>query len=126
VVQHLQTLGRLAYRRRKGALSRMLSAVGFSMGEYIPTIREASGAAMAEYAMHPMSLPVVHFSAKDQPISTRVLPDPRLGWRDWVTAFETRAVAGDHFSMFDTARAPELARAVNVEMGVAARASVAS
>jgi hypothetical protein len=61
---------------------------------------EAGGRPMWEYAPSEFSRPIIQFLAADQPVSTRVLDDPRLGWREFAAGgFEVRKVAGDHNSI---------------------------
>ncbi len=65
---------------------------------------------MWEYVPRVLSSPIVHFCASDQPISTQVLKDPRLGWRDFAgTSFESHLVAGDHASMLEETNSAALA-----------------
>jgi acyl-coenzyme A synthetase/AMP-(fatty) acid ligase/thioesterase domain-containing protein len=65
---------------------------------------------MREYVPRVLSSPIVHFCASDEPISTQVLNDPRLGWRDFAGAsFESHLVAGDHVSILEETNSPALA-----------------
>jgi thioesterase domain-containing protein len=53
---------------------------------------------------------VVSFIAGDRPVTSRVLQDARLGWRDFAPGgFESHVVAGDHDSMFSEERVQKMA-----------------
>ena len=53
--------------------------------------------------------PIVHFMGADVRVSTRLLNDSRLGWRDFARqGFEARMVPGDHVSILSESRSPEL------------------
>jgi acyl-CoA synthetase (AMP-forming)/AMP-acid ligase II/thioesterase domain-containing protein/acyl carrier protein len=54
--------------------------------------------------------PIVHFMGADVPVSTRILSDPRLGWRNFArNGFEARLVPGGHASLLDESRSAALA-----------------
>jgi acyl-CoA synthetase (AMP-forming)/AMP-acid ligase II/thioesterase domain-containing protein/acyl carrier protein len=54
--------------------------------------------------------PIVHFVGADVRVSTRILSDPRLGWRHFAgEGFEARVVPGDHVSILSESRSPALA-----------------
>jgi thioesterase domain-containing protein len=79
---------------------------------------------MGEYKPGGLSIPIAHFIAADQPVSTRVLDDPRQGWSEWARGgLEARLVRGDHFSMFAPENAAELAAGVERALPTVARAS---
>jgi oxalate---CoA ligase len=75
--------------------------------------REVKGwksAAKREYVPRAFQAPILNFLAEKVPMSTRVLSDPRLGWRDFAKrGFEVRWLPTDHFSMFEKSNAPLLA-----------------
>jgi len=65
---------------------------------------------MREYVPRAFPSRIVQFLASDIAVSTTVLDDPRLGWRDFARGgFETCPVRGDHLSMLDKTNAPALA-----------------
>jgi oxalate---CoA ligase len=67
-------------------------------------------AMMRAYQPRVLMAPIVHFVGAGVSMSTQVLSDPRLGWRDFAGAeFEVRSVAGDHVSILAEAQAPALA-----------------
>ena len=67
------------------------------------------GIMMANYKPALLRAPIVHFIGADVRVSTRVLNDPRLGWRDFAGAgFEVRSVPGDHLSILSESRSPAL------------------
>jgi acyl-CoA synthetase (AMP-forming)/AMP-acid ligase II/thioesterase domain-containing protein len=114
VVGHIRWLGRLAIRTYGGRLVRRLPAVpsGMEQANYGPP-----GLAMGEYAPRDIPVPVTHFLASGQHVSTRVLEDPRLAWAKWARAgFEVQLMPGDHFSMFAPENAPGLAAAVDAAL----------
>jgi oxalate---CoA ligase len=107
--QHVYTLGRIFARRRKGSASRVLTAIGSDflvMGKQEKTL---NGMAMWEYAPREFPAPIVHFIAADQPVSTEVLSDPRLGWSDFARGgLAVRRVKGDHNSILSIENTPQL------------------
>jgi oxalate---CoA ligase len=75
--------------------------------------REVTGwksAARREYVPHAFDAPILNFLAEKRLVSTRVLSDPRFGWRELAKrSFEVRWLPTDHFSMFTKNNAPLLA-----------------
>ena len=66
--------------------------------------------AMWEYTPQDFPAPIIHFIADDQPVSTEVLSDPRLGWNDVACAgIAIRRVRGDHNSILAADNAAALA-----------------
>jgi len=65
---------------------------------------------MRSYVPRPFGGRVVSFMAGDRPVTSRVLEDARLGWRDFArSGFESHLVAGDHDSMFSEEQVPGMA-----------------
>ena len=65
---------------------------------------------MRSYVPRPFGGRVVGFMAGDRPVTSRVLEDARLGWRDFArSGFESHLVAGDHDSMFSEEQVPGMA-----------------
>jgi acyl-CoA synthetase (AMP-forming)/AMP-acid ligase II/thioesterase domain-containing protein len=112
--QHVYTLGRIFARRRKGSASRVLTAIGSDvlvMGQAEKTL---NGMAMWEYTPREFPAPIVHFIAADQPVSTEVLSDPRLGWSDFARGgLAVHRVSGDHNSILSIENTPQLVAQLN-------------
>jgi hypothetical protein len=109
-LRHLRWLRRIFFRRVGGRASRALAAVGSAALLAGREEKELNGLALGEYVPAGFTAPIVHFIAKDEPVSTKVLDDPRFAWRE--VAFgglEVRTVAGDHNSLFTADHAPALA-----------------
>ncbi len=65
---------------------------------------------VSQYVPKPAATPVVQFIAQEEPISTRVLEDPRLGWRDLCEGeFRVHNVNAAHMTMFSKPSAMEMA-----------------
>jgi acyl-CoA synthetase (AMP-forming)/AMP-acid ligase II/thioesterase domain-containing protein len=110
VLRHLRWLRRIFFRRVGGRASRALAAVGSAALLAGREEKELNGMALGEYVPAAFTAPIVHFIAKDEPVSTKVLDDPRFAWRE--VAFgglEVHTVAGDHNSLFTADHAPALA-----------------
>jgi acyl-CoA synthetase (AMP-forming)/AMP-acid ligase II/thioesterase domain-containing protein len=104
---HLRTLVRMAAERRSASANPALASADAANSR---TDDEWNGVLMREYVPRVLSSPIVHFCASDDPVSTQVLSDPRLGWRDFAGAgFESHMVAGDHVSMLEETNSPALA-----------------
>ena len=62
------------------------------------------------YVLKRIDIPIVQFIAQDEPISTRILDDPRLAWREIVHGeFHLHRVSGSHGTLLGEERAPEVA-----------------
>jgi len=106
VANHLRALARIATGRFRAKATLALTS------PESPHLRSEvwSHLLFRDYAPRALSTRIVHFLAADEPVSTKVLDDPRLGWRDLAPAgFETRTVAGDHASILDEDNAAALA-----------------
>jgi len=104
---HLRTVVRIATERR---LAKAKPALFSAEAADSRTDDDWNHVLMREYVPRVLSSPIVHFCASGEPVSTQVLKDPRLGWRDFAgTSFETHLVAGDHVSMLEEANSPALA-----------------
>ena len=110
VREHVYTLGRIFSRGRAATASRALTAIGSDVLVAGREEKTLNGMAMWEYAPRPFSVPMIHFIAADQPVSTEVLSDPRLGWSEFARAGITvRYVKGDHNSLLGIDNAAALA-----------------
>jgi thioesterase domain-containing protein len=104
---HWRTLVRIATEKRLAKAEPAFVSAGAAHSR---TDHEWNGVLMREYVPRVLSSPIVHFCASDEPVSTLVLQDPRLGWRDFAGAsFESHLVAGDHVSMLEETNSPALA-----------------
>jgi oxalate---CoA ligase len=104
---HLHTLLRIATRRWSAKADRLFASAGAVESR---TEEDWNSVLMRNYVPRVLSSPIVHFSAADDPVSTQVLSDPRLGWRDFAGAgFDSHLVPGDHVSLLEEANAPALA-----------------
>jgi thioesterase domain-containing protein len=108
--QHAHTLGRIFVRSRKGSASRVLTAIGSDVLVAGQEEKILNGMAMWEYKPREFPVPILHFIAADQPVSTEVLSDPRLGWGDLARGGCTvRQVRGDHNTILTMENAAQLA-----------------
>jgi thioesterase domain-containing protein len=118
IAAHLRMLGRIASRRFAGRAARALAAVDSSAIAVGREQQSLNALAMRGYSPRPLYVPILHLIAADNPASTRLLDDPRLGWRDFARAgFDVRTVAGDHNSMFDPSHAGALAEQFQTVLG---------
>ena len=107
---HIYALGRIFARRRKASASRVLTAIGSDVLVAGREEKTLNGMAMWEYTPREFPAPIIHFVAADQPVSTEVLSDPRLGWNDLARAgLEVRQVKGDHNTILAAENAAALA-----------------
>jgi oxalate---CoA ligase len=107
IAAHLRALANIATRKLGARVRRNLSTAAASEPE-------VGGSAIAisrrEYSPRSLAVPIVHFLGADVAVSTQVLSDPRLGWRDFASGgFQARMVPGDHVSILSQANAPALA-----------------
>jgi acyl-CoA synthetase (AMP-forming)/AMP-acid ligase II/thioesterase domain-containing protein len=115
VQRHLHRLKRLATRKFRGHAGRAMSRLGYQdRGAGLPQ-QQLNGQALAEYVLkHFAAAPILHFIAADEPVSNRVLDDPRYGWQDFARAgLECRSISGGHNSMLAAANAPALAAEIH-------------
>jgi thioesterase domain-containing protein len=114
VRQHVYTLGRIFARRRKGGASRALTAIGSDVMVTGQQEKTLNGMAMWEYTPREFPAPIIHFIAADQPVSTEVLSDPRMGWSDLASGgLAVRHVRGDHDSILAMENVAQLADRLN-------------
>ena len=85
-------------------------------------------ALMSAYQPRMLAAPIVHFVGAGVNMSTKILSDPRMGWRDFAGAgFEAHSVPGDHVSIFSESNAPVLAAELEKFLqGLPARTAAAS
>jgi amino acid adenylation domain-containing protein len=100
------------YLRQSGEWLR--GRVAFSLwdiGRHIGMLgRLVRRSAERTYRAAPASFPVIQFIARQEQISTRVLEDPRLGWREFCPAgFQVFEVGARHGNLFDEESVEEIA-----------------
>ena len=72
--------------------------------------KQLTALALWEYVPRDFPAPIVQFLAADETVSTKVLDDPRLGWRDFARGgFDILTTPGGHGSMLDAQNTPVLA-----------------
>jgi thioesterase domain-containing protein len=107
ILTHIGEARRLATRRIRAKVVRARASAGSKDPREVTGWRSA---ARREYIPRAFPAPILNFLAAKVHISTRVLSDPRLGWRDFANGgFEVRWLPTDHFSMFAKSNAPLLA-----------------
>lgn len=108
--QHLRKIAHIVTRKFTGRASRVLSSMGSDALMAGRREKELNGMALWEYVPRDFPAPMAQFLAADERISTKLLDDPRLGWKEFARGgLELRTVRGDHNSMFAAAEAPLLA-----------------
>ena len=111
VRSHLGVWRKLFRRKRQALTRRALVSAGMqAVVEPIERVEFRNERAGRAYAPGKLNCKVVHFLAADEPHSTVILDDPRLGWRD-VTGpgFSVRKVPGRADAIFKPPNVSELA-----------------
>ena len=110
LVKHVRVVGRMVRRRAAARTQRAIIQNG------LPQLasRPGDNAGLIEmsarmYAPRPLESDVALLIAGDDVISTRVLDDPRLGWRDFSRSFEVHRVRGTHGTLLAEPHAPAVA-----------------
>jgi hypothetical protein len=110
VLDHARAVGHIVTRKLVGRASRALTAIGSDALLAGRGIKRLHAMAMWEYAPRDCSVPVIHFIAADQPVSTQLLNDPRMGWQEFARAgLAVHWLKGDHNSIFRVANAAAIA-----------------
>lgn len=107
---HLRALRRIVGRRVSARAARMAPV---SDGRKLTSLdrQVLDGLAMRAYTPRELAAPILHFIAAVPPASTRLLDDPRYGWRDFTRrGFEAYPVAASHTSMLESSNTGPLAR----------------
>jgi oxalate---CoA ligase len=104
---HIAEACRIATRRIRARLARArASAVAKDPRE----VTSWKSTARLEYVPRAFPAPILNFLAAKVEMSTRVLGDPRFGWREFAKrGFEVRWLPTDHRSIFAKSNAPLLA-----------------
>jgi acyl-CoA synthetase (AMP-forming)/AMP-acid ligase II/thioesterase domain-containing protein len=109
-VRHVRRLAHVVRRRFGGRAIRAVGSVGTQMPTAPLNPKELTALALWEYVPRDFSAPIVHFLAADETVSTKVLDDPRLGWRDFAHGgLELRTSPGSHGSILDSQNSSALA-----------------
>ncbi len=91
-------------------LSKLRPAPERSEEQTSTSFKEAAAAHMRRYVPRPFGGRVVSFVAGHSSVTSRVLEDARLGWRDFAGGgFESYVVPGGHDSMFSEEHVAEMA-----------------
>ena len=110
IAGHLRVLRELAARRVGAAAMRSAARAGATA--VIPPA-ETLGALMRRsltaYKPRPLDVPTVQFLARDEPISARILEDPRLGWPELCPKHRLLRVPGTHSELLAPPGAGEIA-----------------
>ena len=116
--RHLQYLGRLV--RKKAVVQTQRAAVQMTPELVAPPA--ADPATFVEtsariYRPRPIAASVAHFIAEQEAVSTRIIEDPRLGWRDFCLAdFRAHHVSALHATLFLEEQAEKIAKLLQVEL----------
>jgi oxalate---CoA ligase len=119
IAEHFRRLAFLALRgitarRHQKKIARGEEVVKQETSTQVLLNRDAA----TEYSIPEIEIPIVHFMASDHKVDSRVLSDPRFGWRDFARAgLEERWMPGDHNSMVMNENAPGLAAEVRKVLG---------
>jgi thioesterase domain-containing protein/acyl carrier protein len=125
IADHLRRLAFLALRgitarRHQKKLARGETVVKEETSTQVLLNRDVA----TEYSVPEIDIPIVHFMARDHQVDSRVLSDPRFGWRDFARAgLEERWMPGDHNSLVMNENAPGLAAEVRKVLGTSALAA---
>ena len=103
VMAHAGTVGRLVGKRAAARTQQVMVSTGISQ---IASIEMAARL----YAPRSLDMNVALIMAGDDVVSTRVLQDPRLGWRDLSRNFEVHRVTGTHGTVLAEANARSVAQ----------------
>jgi amino acid adenylation domain-containing protein len=130
IISHLDMTGRLIKRKMVGQTERRLAH--FALAASLPAADDFASwqeRSIRRYAPKPIDVPIAQFIARDEAISTRILEDPRLAWRELCSGeFHVHRVSGSHGTLLAEPLALDLAgvlsgllRRVNPEKASAAR-----
>jgi len=111
--KHLDFLRKKRYKIQLGRDARSGAApqIGLWEGAGAPHLLTAAGSVIRRYVPGPYPGRIAHILAIDQIVSTRVMEDPRLGWRRLLRGnLDECGVRGDHNSIFEEQNAANLAK----------------
>jgi acyl-CoA synthetase (AMP-forming)/AMP-acid ligase II/thioesterase domain-containing protein len=111
VVRHVRRLARIVQRRFGGRAVRAAASVGTEVLAESQNPKQLTALALWEYVPRDFPAPITQFLAADETVSTRVLDDFRLGWRDFARGgLGVFTSPGSHGSMLDAQNSPALGR----------------
>lgn len=112
---HLVFGGTLIKRRAIAQLNRAIGRRGVAPLAVAETdVYGLMGRSASMYVPGPIGIPVVQFIAEDEPMTTRVLDDPRLAWRELCQGgFHVHHLPGTHNSALLRQYAEQAAAALN-------------
>jgi acyl-CoA synthetase (AMP-forming)/AMP-acid ligase II/thioesterase domain-containing protein len=108
--RHVRRIAHIVKRRFGGRAIRAVATVRRQVLAESKDPKKLSALALWEYVPRDFPAPMVQFLAEDEKVTTRVLDDPRLGWRDLARCgLDVIATPGNHASMLDAHNTPTLA-----------------
>jgi thioesterase domain-containing protein len=115
IISHLDTTSRMIKRKVLGKTERQIARYQLDvLAPPVETVERWQLRSACMYVVTPTDIPVVQFIAQNQAISTRVLEDPRLAWRELCTGdFHLHLVSGSHGTLLGESEAPEVARLIS-------------
>jgi acyl-CoA synthetase (AMP-forming)/AMP-acid ligase II len=110
VVRHVRRLTGLFQRRFGGRALRAVASVRTEVLASPQNPQQLTALALWEYVPRAFPAPIVQFLAAEETVSTYVLDDPRLGWRDFARGgLEVFTTPGGHATMLDARNTPAIA-----------------
>jgi acyl-CoA synthetase (AMP-forming)/AMP-acid ligase II/thioesterase domain-containing protein len=108
--RHFRWIAHIVKRRFGGRAIRAVATVRTQVLAESKDPKKLSALALWEYVPRDFPAPMVQFLAEDEKVTTRVLDDPRLGWRDFARCgLDVITTPGNHASMLDAHNTPALA-----------------
>ena len=110
VVRHIRRLAHIFQRRFGGRATRAVASVRTEVLASPRNPKELVAFSLWEYIPRDLPAPIVQFLAAEETVSTNVLDDPRLGWRDFARGgLAVFTTPGGHASMLDAHNTPAIA-----------------
>jgi len=115
IISHLDTTSQMIKRKVLGKTERQIARYQLAvLAPPVETVEKWQLRSACMYVAKPIDVPVAQFVAQDQAISTRILEDPRLAWRELCNGeFHLHWVSGSHGTLLGEAQAPEVARLIS-------------
>ncbi len=115
IISHLDTTGRMIKRKVLGKTERQIARYQLDvLAPPVESVEKWQLRSACMYEVKPTDIPVAQFVAQDQAISTRILADPRLAWRELCTGdFHLLWVSGSHGTLLGETESPEVARLIS-------------